>query len=129
MRKRVIGVMGGAGAGEDACRLAYRLGQLVADGGDVLLCGGRAHGVMEHAARGARDRGGLTVGVLPGSDPDRASTNIDLADWLLVGADVPTPYRMDFSRSYSSISGSITGSWQESTSIYNILRLQRYFKR
>ncbi len=47
------------------------------------------------------------------------STNIDLADWLLVGADVPTPYRMDFSRSYSSISGSITGSWQESTSIYN----------
>ena len=79
MRKRVIGVMGGAGAGEDACRLAYRLGQLVADGGDVLLCGGRAHGVMEHAARGARDRGGLTVGVLPGSDPDRASTNIALA--------------------------------------------------
>jgi len=41
------------------------------------------------------------------------STNIDLADLLLVDTEVATPYRMDFSRSYSSISGSITGSWQE----------------
>jgi len=73
MRKRVIGVMGGSAAGADACRLAYRLGQLVAAGGDVLLCGGRPEGVMDAAARGARDRGGLTVGILPGSDPDQAA--------------------------------------------------------
>lgn len=79
MRKRVIGVMGGAGAGEVACGLAFRLGQLVAAGGDVLLCGGRAEGVMDAAARGARDRGGLTVGILPGSDPDQAAASIDLA--------------------------------------------------
>lgn len=34
---------------------------------------------MEHAARGARDGGGLTLGILPGNDPDQASTSIDLA--------------------------------------------------
>jgi uncharacterized protein (TIGR00725 family) len=79
MRKRVIGVMGGAAAGDEACLLAYRLGQLVAAGGDVLLCGGRPEGVMEQAARGAREQGGLTVGILPGSDPDQASVYIDLA--------------------------------------------------
>ncbi len=79
MRKRVIGVMGGSAADEETCRLAFRLGQLVARGGDVLLCGGRPEGVMEHAARGARDQGGLTLGILPGSDPDQASESIDLA--------------------------------------------------
>lgn len=79
MRRRVIGVMGGAGADREACRLAYRLGRMVAVGGDVLLCGGRPEGVMEHAARGARDGGGLTLGILPGNDPDQASTSIDLA--------------------------------------------------
>ncbi len=79
MRKRVIGVMGGSGSGAEACRLARRLGQLVAEGGDVLLCGGRDEGVMAAAARGAREAGGLTLGILPGSDPDLASEHIDLA--------------------------------------------------
>lgn len=79
MRKRVIGVMGGSEAGADACRLAYRLGQLVAAGGDVLLCGGRPEGVMDAAARGAHDQDGLTVGILPGSNPDQAAESIDLA--------------------------------------------------
>jgi uncharacterized protein (TIGR00725 family) len=34
---------------------------------------------MEHAARGARAAGGLTIGVLPGDDPDQANAYIDLA--------------------------------------------------
>jgi len=34
---------------------------------------------MEHAARGARAAGGLTVGLLPGDDPDEANRYIDLA--------------------------------------------------
>jgi len=34
---------------------------------------------MEHAARGARDGGGLTVGLLPGDDPNEANQYIDLS--------------------------------------------------
>ncbi len=34
---------------------------------------------MEHAARGARAAGGLTIGLLPGEDPDEANEYIDFA--------------------------------------------------
>jgi len=44
----------------------------------VLICGGLT-GVMEHAARGARSAGGLTIGLLPGEDPAEANEYIDVA--------------------------------------------------
>lgn len=44
----------------------------------MLICGGMT-GVMEHAARGARSVGGLTVGLLPGDDPDAANPYIDVS--------------------------------------------------
>ena len=34
---------------------------------------------MEHAARGARAAGGLTVGLLPGEEPNEANEYIDVA--------------------------------------------------
>lgn len=34
--------------------------------------------MMEHAARGARAAGGLTVGLLPGDDPRAANPNIEV---------------------------------------------------
>ncbi len=34
---------------------------------------------MEHAARGARAAGGLTIGLMPGEDPDEANEYIDVA--------------------------------------------------
>jgi len=43
-----------------------------------LICGGLT-GVMEHAARGARSEGGLTIGLLPGDDPNDANEYIDIA--------------------------------------------------
>ena len=36
-------------------------------------------GVMEHAARGARAAGGLTIGLLPTEDPEDANAYIDVA--------------------------------------------------
>jgi uncharacterized protein (TIGR00725 family) len=36
-------------------------------------------GVMEHAARGARAAGGLTIGLLPTEDPEDANEYIDVA--------------------------------------------------
>jgi len=44
----------------------------------VLVCGGLS-GVMEHAARGARSVGGLTIGLLPGDEPNEANEYIDIA--------------------------------------------------
>ncbi|MFZ5634944.1 MAG: TIGR00725 family protein [Bacillota bacterium] len=74
-----MGVMGGGeGASPDDCRLAHRLGRLIAGEGWVLLNGGRAAGVMEASARGAKENGGLTVGILPDTGSGLASRYIDI---------------------------------------------------
>lgn len=44
----------------------------------MLLNGGRPAGVMEASAKGARENGGLIVGILPGKDRDAASEYVDV---------------------------------------------------
>jgi uncharacterized protein (TIGR00725 family) len=79
MAKKIIGVMGGGeDATEEACKHAYRLGQLVAERGWILLTGGRNIGVMDAAPAGAKSRGGLTIGILGDKDTERASANCDI---------------------------------------------------
>ena len=58
--------------------LAFELGRGIAQRDAVLICGGQT-GVMEHAARGARAAGGLTIGLLPGDDTRDANAYIDVA--------------------------------------------------
>jgi len=64
------------GAGEGVAQAilddAEAVGEQLATGGAVLVCGGLG-GVMEAACRGAVRAGGATVGILPGSD--RAAAN------------------------------------------------------
>jgi uncharacterized protein (TIGR00725 family) len=78
--KLVIGVMGPAACDPQQAEAARAVGRGVAERGAVLLCGGRG-GVMEAAARGAREAGGLTIGVLPGADARETAPNpfIDVA--------------------------------------------------
>jgi uncharacterized protein (TIGR00725 family) len=57
--------------------VAEEVGAAVAAAGCGLVCGGLG-GVMEAACRGARSRGGLTVGILPGLDREQAN------GWVLV---------------------------------------------
>ena len=78
MRRPIIGVMGGGRADEDSLAAAHRLGQLIAAQGWALLNGGRAAGIMEASARGAREQGGLTIGILPDDRPGGASEYIDI---------------------------------------------------
>jgi uncharacterized protein (TIGR00725 family) len=73
-RRPVIGVMGPAACDEQTAEAARAVGRAVAERGAVLLTGGRT-GVMEAACRGARDAGGLTVGVLPGTVPADSPPN------------------------------------------------------
>jgi uncharacterized protein (TIGR00725 family) len=77
--KLVIGVMGsGEELSPEIYKLAYQLGELIAEEDWVLLNGGRPAGVMEASAKGAREKGGLTFGVLPGKDKGTASEYIDV---------------------------------------------------
>ncbi len=73
-----IGVIGSHQCGDAVADLARRVGELIAWEGAVLICGGLS-GVMEAAAMGARDAGGLTVGLLPGEDPGAANPGIVIA--------------------------------------------------
>lgn len=58
--------------------LATEAGRLIAAKGAVLICGGLG-GIMEAAARGAKDAGGLTVGILPDYRKESANPFIDVA--------------------------------------------------
>lgn len=77
-RRTVIGVMGGSVADERTTRNARELGRLIAGKGWILLNGGRPTGVMDASARGAREAGGLTVGVLFDDDRAEASPHLDI---------------------------------------------------
>jgi len=82
----VIGVMGPAACDDQIAELAHAVGRAIAERGAVLLTGGRS-GVMEAASRGARDAGGLTVGVLPGAGAADSPPNpyVDLALYTGLG--------------------------------------------
>lgn len=73
-----IGVIGGGECSREAAATAREVGALIARAGAVLVCGGLG-GVMEAAALGASDAGGLTLGILPGDEPRSANAGIMLA--------------------------------------------------
>ena len=60
-----IGVVGEGVCSARVAREAERVGAAIARAGAVLFCGG-LRGVMEAAARGAAEAGGVVVGLLPG---------------------------------------------------------------
>ena len=74
----IIGVMGGGDASAPDIQSAYQLGALIAKQGWLLLNGGRSAGIMEASAKGARDHGGITVGILPDETARRASRYIQI---------------------------------------------------
>ena len=65
------------GSGDEPTVAAAEVGRLLAERGAVLVCGGRG-GAMEAACRGAKEAGGLTVGILPGSDRSEANPFVDV---------------------------------------------------
>ena len=72
-----LGVLGPGAATESALALAEEVGAEIARRGAIMVCGGLG-GVMEAAARGAKQAGGLTVGILPGFDAREANEFIDV---------------------------------------------------
>jgi uncharacterized protein (TIGR00725 family) len=76
-----IAIVGPGSAEPRELEAAEEAGAAVAEAGAGLVCGGLG-GVMEAACRGARSRGGMTLGLLPGADREAAN------GWVLVA--VPT---------------------------------------
>ena len=67
-----MSVVGSGEASGELYEKAREVGRLVAGRGGTVVCGGRS-GVMEAAARGATEAGGIAIGILP--DEDRKEAN------------------------------------------------------
>lgn len=80
MTRICVAIVGpGEHASSDAIADAAAVGELVAERGWVMLCGGRATGVMDAAARAVRDANGIAIGLLPGTDRNEASRHLTVA--------------------------------------------------
>ncbi|MDQ1335981.1 MAG: hypothetical protein QG552_2931 [Thermodesulfobacteriota bacterium] len=76
--KQVIGVIGAGACPAATYELARKIGFEIGKRGWILVCGG-LKGVMEGAARGCLEAGGMTVGVLPGLNRGSANPYITVA--------------------------------------------------
>jgi uncharacterized protein (TIGR00725 family) len=114
--------------GDDAQRqLAFEVGKLIAEMGCTLVTGGR-FGIMEAAAKGVKDGGGISVGILPGTDLSEANSyntinipsglgygrnmcNVLAADLVVaIGGGAGTLNEMSYAWMYSKPITAMTGS-------------------
>jgi uncharacterized protein (TIGR00725 family) len=68
-------VVGSGTASGELYEKAREVGRLVAQRGGTVVCGGLS-GVMEAAARGAAEAGGMAIGILPDEDRTRANEHL-----------------------------------------------------
>jgi len=73
----IIGVIGDSSCSPEEAKLAETVGELLAQQGANIVCGGLG-GVMEAACRGAKSKGGLTIGILPGKNSSTANPWVDI---------------------------------------------------
>jgi uncharacterized protein (TIGR00725 family) len=76
-RRHHIGVIGAGSCPDATYKLARNLGIEIGKRGWILICGGLG-GVMEGAARGCLDAGGMTVGILPALQKESANPYIQV---------------------------------------------------
>ncbi|MDP8299692.1 MAG: TIGR00725 family protein [Candidatus Tantalella remota] len=76
-KKFLVSVIGGHKCDAEASELAAKIGEIVAEQDAVLVCGGLG-GIMKAACRGAKQKGGLTVGIIPGEDKSDANEFVDV---------------------------------------------------
>jgi uncharacterized protein (TIGR00725 family) len=72
MHPPYVAIVGASVAAEQERQSAEAIGRGLAKAGALIVCGCRG-GVMAAACRGARDAGGITIGILPGSDRSAAN--------------------------------------------------------
>jgi uncharacterized protein (TIGR00725 family) len=72
-----VAVIGGHECSQQEAKWAEAVGRALAERGAILVCGG-GRGVMEAACRGAKQAGGMTVGILPGLDAADANPYVSV---------------------------------------------------
>ncbi len=72
-----VAVIGNSACSKEEAALAETVGELLAERGATVVCGGLG-GVMEAVCRGAKSKGGLTIGVLPGDKAEIANPWVDI---------------------------------------------------
>ncbi len=80
MTKKIVGIMGpGSKATNKDLKNAYNIGKFCAEKDWVTLTGGINKGVMNEALKGAKENGGLTIGILPNDEKNNFSKFLDIA--------------------------------------------------
>lgn len=74
----VVALVGAGRCDLQVAAIAEAVGYELAQRGITIICGGLG-GVMEAACRGAKAARGLTIGILPGTDPAAANPWVDVA--------------------------------------------------
>lgn len=77
-RGPLVAVCGPSAPRDQDLLAAREVGALLAERGAALICGGLG-GAMAAAAAGARENGGVVVGILPGDDPAEAGPDVEIA--------------------------------------------------
>jgi hypothetical protein len=96
-QKQILVIGSGKGhCSKDAYQWAYKVGQEIAKRGGILLTGGLG-GVMEAASRGAKEAGGLVIGIIPQDNKADANTYCDvvIATGIGLARDFITAYSAD----------------------------------
>ena len=69
------------GSGEEISKetekAAEQIGVKIAENNCILICGGK-EGIMEAACRGAKSKGGITVGIMPSLEKEEANKYVDI---------------------------------------------------
>ncbi len=73
----IVGVIGVSSCKEELYNDAFKIGQIIAEKGHKLICGG-LYGVMEAACKGAKSKNGLTIGILPTNSIKDANQYVDI---------------------------------------------------
>lgn len=76
-RQSIVAVCAPGAPSAEEASAAEVVGRALAERGAILVCGGLG-GAMAAACRGAKAAGGMTIGILPGTDPTAANPWIDV---------------------------------------------------
>lgn len=79
----IISVIGASDIDSDTEKKTIEIGRLLAKNGYVVSCGGLS-GVMEAVCKGAKQEGGLTIGIIPSKEKSAANKYVDIA--------IPVPF-------------------------------------
>jgi len=81
--KGTVSIIGSSEIDEKTRQITIELGRLLARNNYAVSCGGLS-GVMEAVCQGVKEEGGLTIGLIPFKDKNRANEYVDIV--------IPVPF-------------------------------------